>query len=101
MIGSDSRMIWTVYGALFLFGFFYDQLVAWMERNGYDEGYTASLVVFGSLITLGGIAVIDWRAGLLGLGAFAASGFWMATGSWWRHVQRRRQGQRAQRDEVK
>ena len=100
MIGRNSGMVWVIFGILFLFGFFYDRVVTWLERNGYDEGYTALLVVFGSLITLGGIAMIDWRAALLGLGAFASSGFWMVIGSWWRHVQRRRRGQRSQQDEV-
>jgi len=82
---------------LFAFGFLYNRIVDWMEKNGYDEGYTAFLVVVGTLVTLGGVALVDWRAAALALGAFACSGFWMVVGSWWRHVQARRRGQQALR----
>ncbi len=96
MIGYDSGVIFAIFGVLFVFGYLYDRAVTWLERNGYDEGYTALLVVGGVLVTLGGVAAVDWRAALLGLGAFASSGFWMVIGSWWRHVQRRRHGQELQ-----
>ena len=96
----DLGMIAGVYGALFVFGFAYNALVTWLEKRDYDEGYTAILVVVGVLITLIGVAVLDSGAALLVLGAFAASGFWMVVGSWWRYVQARRTGQDAQRDEV-
>jgi len=82
-----------VYGILFVFGLAYNGLVAWCESEGYAEGYTAILVAFGTLVTLLGVAVVDWRAALLALGAFFASGFWMVVGSWWRHVQARRRAQ--------
>jgi len=81
-------------------GGLYNALVGWLERRGYDEGYTAILVVVGVMITLAGIVVLDWGAAMLVLGAFASSGFWMVMGSWWRHVRARRAGQEAQREEV-
>jgi hypothetical protein len=100
MFGGDLGLISAVYAALFIFGFAYNVLVAWLERRGYHEGYTAILVVGGTLITLSGVAIVDWRAAALALGAFACSGFWMVVGSWWRHVQARRAGQEAQREDL-
>jgi hypothetical protein len=99
MIGTDWGTIWVVFGALFAFGYLYNLVVAWLERHGYDEGYTAMLVVGGSLATLAGVAVINWRAAALALGAFASSGFWMVVGSWWRHVRRRQRSQEALLDD--
>ncbi len=91
--GLNWGLIGAVWGALLVFGFVYNLAVAWAERQGYAEGYTAMLVVGGTLVTLLGVAVVDWRAALLALGAFFASGFWMVVGSWWRHVQARRRAQ--------
>lgn len=34
--GNNSVTIWYVMGGLFIFGFLYNSLVAWLERNGYD-----------------------------------------------------------------
>jgi hypothetical protein len=93
-VGHDWGLLPVMAALLFLFGFGYDRLVGWMERNGYDEGYTAILVVVGTLVTLGGVALVDWQAAVLALGAFAFSGFWMCVGSWWRHVQKRKHGQK-------
>lgn len=86
-----------VYGVLFALGFFYNWAVSWLQRRGYAEGYTSLLVVGGTLLTLAGVAVLDWMAALLTLGAFAASGFWMVVGSWARHAQARQNGQNAVR----
>lgn len=96
-IGLDWGKVAVVYGTLFVGGYAYNALVAWLERMGYDEGYTALLVVAGTLFTLIGVAVIYWQGALLTLGAFAASGFWMVVGSWWRHVRARRRAQDAVR----
>ncbi len=96
--GLDWARIGLVWGVLFAFGFVYNLVVAWAESRGYDEGYTAILVVVGTLVTLLGVAVIEWRAALLALGAFSASGFWMVLGSWWRHVQARRRAQELARE---
>ena len=91
-IGGASGVI-RVFVGLFGFGVAYNALVAWVERKGYDEGYSAFLVVLGVLVTLGGMALLDWRASLLGIGAFACSGAPMILGSWWRHVQARKRAQ--------
>jgi len=92
-LGCDPVTIGIVYGLLFGFGFGYNLAVAWVERQGYDEGYTAILVVLGVGVTLCGIAVLDFMAALLALGAFAASGFRMVVGSIARHARARKQAQ--------
>lgn len=92
-MGQTAGQLGVVYGALFLFGFLYNLIVAYLERRGYDEGYVSLLVVAGVAVTLGGVALLDWRAAALTLGAFACSGFWMVVGSWWRHVRARRRAQ--------
>lgn len=97
MLGYDLGLIGVAFGALFVFGAGYNWLVGALERRGYDEGFTALLVVGGVLVTLIGVAVIDWRAALLTLGAFGASGFWMVIGSWWRFVTSRERGQSTMR----
>lgn len=99
MAGINWVRIGVVYGGLFAVGAAYNALVAWLERHGYDEGYTAILVVIGTLITLTGVAVLCWEAALLALGAFAASGFWMVVGSWWRYAQARKRSQELAREE--
>lgn len=96
-IGLDWGKVAAVYGSLFVLGFAYNALVAWLEKMGYDEGYTALLVVFGTLLTLTGVAVLSWRWAMVTLGAFAASGFWMVVGSWWRYARARRHAQDALR----
>jgi hypothetical protein len=91
-IGLDSGFIPVAIGLL-VFGTIYNLVVAWMERNGYDEGYTAIMVVVGVLVTLGGLAMVDWRAAALTVVAFACSGTPMVLGSWWRHAQARKRAQ--------
>jgi hypothetical protein len=100
VLGFNPVLIGAVSGALLLFGFGYNALVAWLERCGYDEGYTSFLVVGGVLGTLGLLALLEWYAALLALWAFSCSGFAMVLGSWWRHVRAREAGQEAQREEV-
>jgi hypothetical protein len=46
-------------------------------------------VVGGVLITLGGLALADWRAGLLALTMFAASGLPMVIGDVYRAMRKR------------
>ena len=91
--GNNPVTIWHVMGILFAFGFLYNLLVAWMERRGYDEGYTALLVVIGVGVTLVAYSFVDVVPAIEMALAFAASGFWMVVGSWWRHVQARRRAQ--------
>lgn len=99
-MGTDWGLIVTVFGALFALGFGYNLLVGWLQRRGYAEGYEWALVAVGTLLALAGVAIIDWQAALLALGAFASAGWWMAVGSWWRYVRRRARGQEEQILEV-
>lgn len=100
IIRIDSGAIPVVFGLLFVIGFAYNLLVAWLKRQRYDEGYTALLVVGGVGLTLAGIGLLSMEAALVVLGAFAASGFWMVVGSVWRHMRRRARSQQAIRDEA-
>jgi len=93
LFGTNQVTIWQIMGILFLFGFFYNLLINWMERNGYDEGYLALLVIIGVGVTLVAYSFIDVVPAIEMALAFAASGFWMVVGSWWRHVQARRRAQ--------
>lgn len=92
-LGMDWVRIGVVSGTLLVLGVVYNAVVSWMECNGYDEGYTALLVVFGVAFTLVGIAVLCWQCALVAFWGFAASGLPMFVGSWWRHVQARRRSQ--------
>jgi hypothetical protein len=109
-------LIWGPIGGLFAFGYLYDRFVGWLEREGYDEGYTAILVVVGTLVTLLAsipvdVAVLQFSLGearspwaiapvlFLGkLATFAASGAPMVVGSITRYAKRRRQGQEPYRN---
>lgn len=89
--GLHSGPVWVVFGSLFGFGFFYNWFVSWFNRQGYSDGYTAILVVFGVAVTLCGSAfLIGFENSLLVLGAFGCSGFFMVVGDAWRHVQARK-----------
>jgi hypothetical protein len=104
MIGLDSGtipVVWVVAAGLVIFGFVYNQIYGWLEREGYSEGYLALVVAGGVLVTLLGVMAIEVRAGLLALGAFVCSGFWMVIGAWWRHVRRRAKGQRSHEREFR
>jgi len=80
----------AVMTGLLLFGIVYNAFVAWLERRGHDQGYTALLVVAGTLVTLLGAAVIiGLEDALVVLACFAASGLPMIVGSIARHVQER------------
>ena len=77
-------------GGLFLFGLGYDRFVGWLERNGYERGVTALLVVVGTMITLLPILGI-WgiKAFFRTFSLFAASGSPMIAGSVWRYLAER------------
>lgn len=86
-----------IYSALILlallgFGWCFDARV---EQAGDDaDGFTWLLVVIGCSVTLVGIGLLDlflnWNAGLIGLMAFAASGFFMCYGAIMRYIKMRR-----------
>lgn len=83
---------------LLLFGFGYNWLVGWMERNGY-LGYTAFLVVGGSAVTIGGaVLLIGLDSGLMVFLCFAASGLPMTLGSMWRHARRNQEEEQTARE---
>lgn len=91
--GSDfgfSRKEAAVFVGLLVFGGGYNTFVEWLEREGYDRGYTAFLVVLGTLVTLfGGGVLVGWRPVAKILLCFGASGFPMIVGSVARYVRDR------------
>ena len=89
VLKPDFSLILAIYLALVLFGIGYNRLIEAMQQRGYLEGFDSLAVVAGTLVTLGGLAVIWWPAAVLALGAFAASGLPMIGGSIWRYIQRR------------
>ena len=105
MYGTLSGILSAIiFAILFVFGWWFNRQV---EKWGQDaDGFTWLLVVIGTLVTLAGIGLLDlflnWNAGLLGLAAFAASGFFMCYGAVIRYVDlRRRLKEIAQHDAAK
>ena len=83
---------YIVFATLFLFGVGYNYAIAWLERQGYHEGYVSYLVVFGTLVTIfGAYPLIGRDATLLVLACFVASGLPMIIGSCHRHAKERRE----------
>lgn len=75
---------------LLAFGAIYNHIVASLEKKGHDRGYTAYLVVGGTLVTLlGAIPLIGLENAGKVLACFAASGLSMVIGSSQRHSQQR------------
>jgi hypothetical protein len=83
-------LIVIVYLVLLLLGILYNVLVAFAEKSGILEGYTALAVVIGVLFTLIGVAVINWKAALLTLGGFVFSGSPMIVGEITRYAEARK-----------
>jgi len=77
-----------------MFGIIFNSLIDHMGDRLH--GYTAFAVVAGVLITLGGLALIDWRAAAIALACFAASGTPMVLGDIARTVRRRERAIRVQ-----
>lgn len=97
-IGIESGHIIITLGALLFFGILYANLINWLNRRGYSEGYTAFLVTGGVLITLlASITthhedpIIDF---LLELACFAASGIPMIINDAYHYVLARQKEQR-------
>lgn len=86
---SKSQTLAVVLG-LALFGILYNALIGWMERKRALEGYTAYAVALGTVVTLGGVALLDFRAAAISLLGFIASGFPMILGSSWRYIDARK-----------
>lgn len=85
----DWRLIGIVAFALVMFGAYYDSLMT--RLADHKDPYISIFVAGGVAVTLGLIAVIDWRAAVLALGAFACSGLPMVAGSIRRNMERQRQ----------
>lgn len=100
IIRIDSGAIAAVFGMLFVSGFLYNLITAWIINKHYSEGFTWLLVVGGVSLTIAGIALLSIEAAAVMLGAFAASGFWMVLGSIWRYMRRREAAQQAIKDEA-
>lgn len=97
----DFGTIAAVYLGLLLFGILYNQVVEWLERRGYTEGYMSLIVAFGVAMTLAGVSMLSIQAALITLGAFAASGVPMIAGSIIRYVRKREAAQKAILEESK
>lgn len=87
---------------LFVFGLGYDVVIEVGVRRKLTEGYTAILVVVGTLVTIGGIHFLslywDTSAALLALAAFAASGLPMVAGDVGRYLKLREQERKEMRN---
>jgi len=91
VIKDTSGRFWGAIGVMLGFGIVYNQLIAFLQRQGYSQGYTAVLVVAGTAITLvAAVPVIGIRAALYVAGLFAASGLPMTLGSMQRYAAARR-----------
>lgn len=99
--GMTLGNVLAVYAVLMLFGVQFNALVGVLGRRGYTEGFLSVFVAGGVLITLSGVALLNWQAALLSLGAFAASGLPMMIGSMVRYIRKREAEQRAMKNEMK
>jgi len=100
MIGVDSGQILGVLIALLLFGVYFNQFVAWLERKRYTEGFLSLIVATGVGGTLIGLAILSIEAAALALACFAASGTPMIVGSIVRYVRAREAAQKRMRYEA-
>lgn len=98
MTGINWAIVGMVLISLFLFGALFAVLVWVLGRR--KEGYTALFVAAGVLITLAGVAVIDWRAAVLCLVCFIASGTPMIVGNVGQYIWKREQALRSIREEA-
>lgn len=96
-IKIESSQVLAVYLALLIFGIGYNQVIAWLERKHYLEGYTALAVAAGTMVTIGLTAFLNGAYALIMLGSFCCSGLPMIIGSIWRHVKAREYEQDASR----
>lgn len=88
--GSNPALIAVVLGVLTGTGILYNWFVAWLQRKGYDEGYTALLVAVGVMFTLAGAScLVGIQAIIIITWCFVASGTPMILGDVWRYVRSR------------
>jgi hypothetical protein len=92
------RTLCLIIGGLFIFGIYYNNFVARLERHGHDRGYLSFIVALGNLITFTGaslaiaaatsahVGLLAWAITLL---SFCASGIPMIWGSVTRYMHQR------------
>jgi len=85
--------ILAVYLVLAFLGVVYDQLIDWMMKRKYLEGYKFMAAGFGVLITVGMTAFFIGIYALLVLGAFISIGLPLAGGEIWRYMKAREREQ--------
>lgn len=100
-ISAELLAIICAISVLALFGVLYNGLFTHLQRHGYDEGYLALIVAGGVAVNLIVLALFDWRAALLSVALFTASGLPMAVGSFHRYAKRRAAAQHAMREETR
>lgn len=89
-----AKLIITLIG-VHLVSWGYNALIAWLEREGYMEGFTSLSVVVGVAYTvLATTWLIGGRALLVLTLTFVASGLPMVAGSIARHLQDRKREKR-------
>ena len=90
LIGMDLGAIAATAAFLFIFGLGFNQLINYLHRRGWNDGFTWLEVVIGdTVVVLAAGFTLGWGAALLMFIYFAAAGFWMAAGDIWRHVRAR------------
>ncbi len=99
-IKIDFGSILAVYLVLLVLGVIYDQLIDWMMKRKYLEGYKFLAAGLGVLITVGMTAFFIGMYALLVLGAFVAIGMPLAGGEIWRYIRARENEQKAIRDSL-
>lgn len=78
----DLTLLAAVAAGLMVIGIGYNWMVTQINHRLWDHPLTGFLVVGGTLITLGGFAiVVGWGPALVALACFAASGLPMVAGS--------------------
>lgn len=87
--GYDAAVIIAVYMGLLSFGIIFNLVVGYAETRTWLRGYVSLAVAAGVMVVLVGIAIIDWKGGLLAFGAFVFAGTPMILGSIFRHVRER------------
>jgi len=98
-IRLESGWILAVICLLALFGIAYNWMVGHLGRR--LEGFTSLAVALGVLGTLALVAIISWKAALISLVGFLASGAPMVIGSVSRYINRREEARKAMISEVK
>ena len=88
-IRLDFGLILAVILGLVIFGLLFNQLVGWLEKRGYAEGFMGLIVSTGVISTLLWVALISVPAALIALVGFCASGIPMILGSLIRYARKR------------